>query len=160
MARINWEELKKDYLLGDYKSLNEFAKEKSLKVNGNFKKQTKGWTEEKELKENQKSTKIIEGTLKRQIDYEVDRNTRHLQLWDALLDLVDEVVNGKDQHLQTKAGNINVYAMEKLTSIVERAQKGQRLAEGMDVEKQQSVDVTSFVDALNASVDEGSTDEE
>lgn len=160
MARINWEELKKEYLLGDYKSLNEFAKEKGLKRNGNFNKQTSGWAEEKATKEQQKGKEIVQGTLKRQIDYEVDRNTRHLQIWDALLDLVDEVVNGKDQHLQTKAGNINVYAMEKLTSIVERAQKGQRLAEGMDVENQQPVDMDDYIKALNGTAEEVWDDEE
>jgi hypothetical protein len=160
MARINWEELKKEFILGDYKSLRVFADKKGLKYNGNFMKKTKGWSDEKVAKGLQKSCKIVERTIEKQINHEVDRNTRHLNMWDTLLDIVDEVMNGKDQHLQTKAGNINVYAIEKLTSIVERAQKGQRLAEGLDMDKQQAVDVSPYVEALNGIADEVWNDEE
>lgn len=149
MARINWEALKQEYITGDYKSLSEFAKKKGLKRNGNFKTKTKGWAEEKARKEAQKSTEIINRTLERQIEREVDRNTLHLEVWDMLLAVVQEALADKERHLSNKAGNINVYALEKLSAIIDRIQKGQRLAEGLDQEQPVKVDVDAYVKALN-----------
>jgi hypothetical protein len=160
MARLNWEELKREFILGDYKSLTDFAKKKGLKRNGNFNKKTKGWAEEKATKEQQKSKEVVKGTLERQIQNEIDRNTAHLIAWDALLDIVMEMVTDKDKHLSTKAGARNVYALEKLSAVLDRIQKGQRLAEGMDQEKPQQVNVDLFVQALNATASEVWDDEE
>jgi hypothetical protein len=160
VTRINWEQLKKEFILGEYKSLRDFANKKGLKYNGNFMKKTKGWSDEKVAKGVQKSCEIVERTLERQIEHEVDRNTAHLQAWDALLDIVMEMVADRDKHLSTKAGARNVYALEKLSAVLDRIQKGQRLAEGIDQEKPQQVNVDLYVQALNATTSEVWDDEE
>jgi len=47
-------------------------------------------------------------------------------VWQALHD---------EKTIKTKDGKINIYALEKLALVVERVQKGQRLALGLDDKK-------------------------
>ena len=137
MAKYNWEELKQKFLLGDYKSLREFAEREGLNYKSSyFFKRTKGWANEKEAKEKQKRSKIIEEVTEKQIEQEVDYNLKHLQTWSKFLDIVSEALVAKDHHLTTKSGKINVYVLEKLANVMEKIQKGQRLSLGLD-EKQQ-----------------------
>ena len=50
MAKYNWNELEKEYILGDYKSVSAFLKYKKIPNNGSTKKSTKGWKEKKSTK--------------------------------------------------------------------------------------------------------------
>ena len=137
MAKINWDELKKDFILGDYKSLSEFADKKGLNRNGNFNKKTKGWTEEKAKKRKEKSNKIIEKTINKEVEKEVDRNTRHLNLTDKILDKVEKVLEEELTKITffgktTNTKIIQHSKLEKLMNILEKAQKTHRLSEGLD----------------------------
>lgn len=134
MARYDWEALRQKFLLGDYKSLREFAEREGLNYKSSyFFKRTKGWIEEKEAREKEKRSKIIEGAIERQIKQEIDWNTRHLEIWGKLLAIILEAVEDyRLQFVSEKTGRLNVYAMEKVANIIEKAQKGQRLALGMD----------------------------
>lgn len=73
MAKYNWKELEKEYILGDYKSVSAFLKEKEIPNNGSTKKSTKGWKEKKVLKEDQKSTKIIEKVIEKESTKEAEK---------------------------------------------------------------------------------------
>lgn len=66
MAKYNWKQLEKEYILGEYKSVSAFLKEKNIPNNGSTKKSTKGWKNKKVLKEEEKSTKTIEKTIEKQ----------------------------------------------------------------------------------------------
>lgn len=101
MAQYNWDELKKEFIIGDYKSLNEFADIKGLTRNGNFNKKTKGWAEEKATKEQQKGNKIIDKTIEKVAEKEANRNARILSLADRLADKVDEAINQLEQYVIT-----------------------------------------------------------
>lgn len=71
MAKYDWEQLEKEYILGDYKSVSAFLKEKGIdNTSGSSKKATKGWKEKKALKEHQKSTKTIEKTIEKESEKE------------------------------------------------------------------------------------------
>jgi hypothetical protein len=60
-AKYNWEKLKQDFILGDYKNLKEFAKKKNLNyTSGAFKKATTGWQKLKKNNKQNKSKKVIE----------------------------------------------------------------------------------------------------
>jgi hypothetical protein len=125
MARYNWEELKQKFLLGDYKSLRKFAECEGLNYKSSyFFKRTKGWIEEKEAREKEKRSEIIERVIEKQIEQEVDWNTAHLNAWGELLNIVNEILKARDAQL-SKNGKINVYALEKIANILEKIQKGQ-----------------------------------
>ena len=65
MAKYDWKQLEKEYILSDHKSVSSFLKDKGIKTSGSTKKNTKGWKEKKGLKEYQKSTKIIEKVIEK-----------------------------------------------------------------------------------------------
>lgn len=136
MSSIDWIGLKKDYIIGNYKSLSSFAEKKGLNINGNFKKKTKGWTDEKVLKGTEMSTKIINRTIERIIDREVDRNTKHLMVWDKILSKIDKLADKENIEVPTRDGIINIDVNHKhlaeLATAMDKVQKGQRLAEGLD----------------------------
>lgn len=51
MSKYNWKELEKEYIIGDYKSVSSFLKEKNILNNGTTRKNTKGWKSKKRQKE-------------------------------------------------------------------------------------------------------------
>lgn len=133
MARYDWEALKREFLLGDYKSAREFALKKGLRYNSYFRQKTKEWTEEKLTLSRLKHDKVIKGTLEEQVRQEIDWNTRHLEIWGKLLAIILEAVEDyRLQFVSEKTGRLNVYALEKVANIIEKAQKGQRLSLGLD----------------------------
>lgn len=138
----------------DYKSLREFAEREGLKYNGNFRKKTKGWDKEKGAKEEQKRSKIIEAVLEKQIQHEIDRNTRHLIAWDKFLQAIEEAMENYRHHFFSKeSGRLNPYALEKAASVLKMAQEGQRKALGLD-EKTEKDDgsLKELADAIRESI--------
>jgi hypothetical protein len=130
-ARYDWEALKKEFLLGDYKSVQEFARKKNLPVNAHFFRKTKGWAEEKRELRERKERKITEAVVKEQIKQEIDWNLTHLRLWGEFLNILQKALNDKGS-IQNKDGKISAYVLEKFANVMEKAQKGQRLALGLD----------------------------
>ena len=49
MAKYDWKQLEKEYILSNYKSVSSFLKDKGIKPSGSTKKSTKGWKEKKVL---------------------------------------------------------------------------------------------------------------
>ena len=71
MAKYNWKQLEKEYILSDYNSVSAFLKNKGISTtNGNTKKATKGWKKKKALKEEIKSTKTIEKVIEKEAERE------------------------------------------------------------------------------------------
>ena len=70
VAKYDWIALKKEYILGDYKSVSAFLKEKGIKATGNTNKQTKGWNNKKAEKEQKKGNKIIEKVIEKESEKE------------------------------------------------------------------------------------------
>lgn len=73
MAKYDWKQLEKEYILGEYKSVSSFLKEKNIPNNGSTKKSTKGWKSKKVLRENQKSAKIIEKVIEKESEKEANK---------------------------------------------------------------------------------------
>jgi hypothetical protein len=152
VARLDWINLKKEYMLGDYKSLREFSDLKGLKYNGNFMIKTKGWNDERVAIQLKRSCKIIEKTIEKISDKESDRNVRFLNMSDMATDAIEEYLKEKHykQHVvkykyydcegkptkdELKAVKLSVAdtkAFSNMMGSLERIQKGQRLAEGLD----------------------------
>jgi hypothetical protein len=146
VARRNWEELKKEFMLGDYKSLKEFADKKGINYDY-LRRKTKGWLKERVTKQSQKSHKIIEKTIEKQIEHEVDYNTTHLKLWGEFLNILSEAL--KDiENIKTRDGKISAAALEKLANVMDKAQKGQRLALGLDEQKQDNTELLNKVNEI------------
>jgi hypothetical protein len=152
MANIkyNWIELKKEFILSNYNTLKEFAESKEMKYDATFRKRAVGWLDEKQLKDHTKATKVIEKTIEKATDREANRNIKHLKLWDGVSDVIEEMLINKKDEL-TKGDHYNIYALEKLATILEKIQKGQRLAEGLDKDDkdQQKGNLDSLLEVFN-----------
>lgn len=73
MAKYDWKQLEKEYILSDYKSVSAFLKNKGVKNNGTTRKYTTGWKEKKRQKEDEKNTKIIEKTIEKESEKEAQQ---------------------------------------------------------------------------------------
>ena len=73
MAKYNWKQLEKEYILSDYKSVSAFLRDKGIEQNGNTYKNTKGWKSKKEEKEEKKSSKTIEKTIEKESEKEAQQ---------------------------------------------------------------------------------------
>jgi len=155
MARYDWEALRQKFLLGDYKSLREFAECEGLNYKSSyFFKRTKGWIEEKEAREKEKRSKIIERVIEKQIEQEIDYNLTHLKLWGEFLNILQEALGDK-RNIKSKDGKISAYILEKFANVMEKAQKGQRLALGLDNQNEINNDsLKELVEAIRKSEEE------
>ena len=73
MAKYDWKQLEKEYVLSDYKTVSAFLKDKGIKQNGSTKNRTKGWKNKKVLKEDKKSTKTIEKVIEKESEKEAQQ---------------------------------------------------------------------------------------
>lgn len=94
MAKYDWKQLEKEYILSNYKSVKEFLRSKNIKSTGNTNKQTKGWTEKKATKEQQKSNKIIEKVIEKQSEKKANKI---IQVKDVANDLLSKIVQANDE---------------------------------------------------------------
>ncbi|WPX08240.1 hypothetical protein [Anaerocellum danielii] len=133
MPCYDWEGLKSEFILGSYRSLKEFAEAKNINY-GLLRNKAKGWLQEKRQVERTKNNLIVEKTIQKHAELACDYNSLHVEYWNRLLDLVRQALYD-DKTIRTKEGKINVYALEKLADVIEKVQKGQRLALGLDEKK-------------------------
>src|SRR5262249_31049330 len=90
----------------------------------------------------------------------VSLNVRHYRFWELTLVKLSEVLKA--------SGNLDIREMERVAGILERAQKGQRLAKGLSVSgeteeqvrAQAQAEIRSLIDAFVDAVKENVPDEE
>lgn len=120
MAKYDWNQLEKEYILGDYKSVSAFLKEKNIKSTGNTNKQTKGWAEKKATKERKKSSRTVEKVIEKQSDIDSDQivkvNDVANKLLSKIMNATDELNTNMDMFGNTHTGIINRADIKKLTS--------------------------------------------
>lgn len=73
MAKYDWTQLEKEYILSDYKTVADFLKSKNISRNGSTQKNTKGWNEKKVNKELKKSEKVIEKVIEKESENEAQQ---------------------------------------------------------------------------------------
>ncbi len=73
MAKYDWKQLEKEYILSDYKSIKDFLENQNIKYNGNAREKTKGWTIKKVTKQEEKSNKVIEKVTEKEAEKEAEQ---------------------------------------------------------------------------------------
>ena len=99
MAKYNWKELEKEFILGDYKSINAFLKSKNIPKNGNTQKATKGWGTKKSAKEVQKSSKTIEKVIEKESTKEANEILKTKDTAEKLLKKINESIEELDRYV-------------------------------------------------------------
>lgn len=116
MAKYDWKQLEKEYILSNYKSVSSFLKDKGISINGSTKKSTKGWKNKKVLKEEQKSTKVIEKVIEKESEKEANKI---IQVKDVANDLLSKIVqanNELNKHLAKHKTKVKAVVYDKKTS--------------------------------------------
>lgn len=120
MAKYDWKQLEKEYILSNYKSVKEFLNNKEIKYNGNARDKTKGWTEKRVIKQEEKSNKIVEKTI------EIESKKEAQQIVDIRLianDLALNIIKANketnlyiDKYGEIQIGLIDRKGLKQLTS--------------------------------------------
>lgn len=73
MAKYDWKQLEKEYILGDYKSISAFLREKGISRNKTTNAQTKEWNIKKHQKDIEKTSKTIEKVIEKEAEREAEK---------------------------------------------------------------------------------------
>ncbi len=98
MAKYDWKQLEKEYILSDYKSVSSFLESKGIKQSGSTKKSTKGWKNKKVLKEDKKGTKIIEKVIEKEAEKEAQKIVNVKDVANELLRKIVQASSELDRH--------------------------------------------------------------
>lgn len=113
MEKYDWIALKQDFLLGEYKSVSDFFKQKGIKDNSRNRTYTKDWKNEKW----KNSGKIVEKTVEKVIEeISTEQAKTIVKIDDAANDLVVKIMEA--------TGQLNIYVDmfgNQHTSIVDRS---------------------------------------
>lgn len=94
MAKYDWKQLEKEYILSDYKSVSAFLKGKEIKNNGTTRKYTSGWKNKKRQKEDEKATKVVEKTIEKESEKE---SSQIVQIKDVANDLLTKIAKANEE---------------------------------------------------------------
>lgn len=124
--KYDWAKLRRKFITGDYSTVKEFAEKEKIPY-ALARKHSADWLEQKRTIKQHKENKIIENVLNKQITSASDINERHIAAFNKALDIAEQ---GLDECLT--ADGINASKFEKIVDSLQKIQKGQRLALGMD----------------------------
>ena len=136
----DWNKLKIEYVTGDFMDQRTFAAYtgidygylRNMSCATNPKNNGKSWEEEKKEYLEERATEIRSRTLEMQAEKEADRNTQHLMAWDNFLKEVTRIL--ADYTVTIGQAGVSIFALERLANIMDKLQRGQRLALGLDKE--------------------------
>lgn len=137
MAKYDWIALEKEYILGDYKSVSSFLKDKGISNNGTTRRHTSGWKDKKRQKEDKKATKTIEKIIEKQSNE--DANTI-VKINDVANKLLKKVMEAADKTYTTDSIKKLTSALKDLKDIIPQ--------------KQEDEEDNSFVEALNGKIED------
>lgn len=151
MAKYDWIALEKEYILGDYKSVSSFLKDKGISNNGTTRRHTSGWKDKKRQKEDKKATKTIEKIIEKQSNEDANTIVKINDVANELLKKVMKATEELNIHVDMfgnqHKGIIDRSDIKKLTSA---------LKDLKDIipQKQEDEEDNSFVQALNGKVED------
>lgn len=152
MAKYDWNKLEQEYILGDYKSVSAFLKEKGINPTGNTNKQTKGWNNKKAKKEQKRGNKTIEKVIEKQSTEDaktiITINDVANKLLEKVLKATSELNIHTDMFGNQHKGTIDRGDVKKLTSALKD------LRDIIPVKPEEESEDNSFIEALSGKVED------
>ena len=142
---IDWEALRIDYMKNNYADLKEFADHHKLNY-GTVRNRCAGFADEKTRYKGKVSDLALVRSQENDVMTTAQRNLYHVELWDRFLSVVSDALQC-DSTIKTSDGGYRVGTIERLSNILEKAQKGQRLALGMDKETKDTKNLLGEISA-------------
>lgn len=129
--KYNWSSLRNSFINGDYKNLKDFSKAKKIPYK-TLVERARGWLEEKQAKDREKTEQIgqrlFERAISREIEREFSRNTEILTVHDNLITVLKNIPPEKLERMAIEAPR----SFSSLTNALINLQKVHRTAEGLD----------------------------
>lgn len=110
MAKYDWKQLEKEYILSDCKSVNAFLKSKGISRNKTSNTQTKEWNIKKHQRSIQKTSKIIEKVTEKESQKDAEKI---LQIKDVANELLKKIIKANSEL------NMHIAKNKKKTKTVE-----------------------------------------
>ena len=89
------------------------------------------WVKAKKEFENEKALVTNDTLTQMYAGFKVSVNIKYHAAWEKLMNIVEMCLDNPDRYLFTKEGNIRWGALDVLSNLIDRAQKGQERANGM-----------------------------
>ena len=137
MAKYDWKQLEKDYILSNYKSIKDFLENTNIKYNGNPRVKTKGWTSKKVKKQEEKSNKVIEKVTEKKAEKEADKI---IKVKDVANDLLKKIVQASNEI------NMHLARNKRKTKTVEYDYKTNKPSKEMIDEQEE---IKSYIDIID-----------
>lgn len=137
MAKYDWKQLEKEFILSNYKSVSGFLKSKDIKNNGTTRKHTVGWKDKKRQNEDKKATKIIEKVTEKESEKEAKKI---LQVKDVANDLLIKIAQANNEL------NTHLAKSKKKTKTVKYDYKTNKPKEEKIEEVEEIKDYISIID--------------
>lgn len=121
MAKYNWQQLEKEYILSNHKTVSSFLRDKKIPNNGSTRKQTSGWKDKKRDKQDKTMTKTIQKVIEKESEKEANKIVKVNDVANKLLEKImvatDELNKSTDMFGTIHDSSIiDRVALKKLTS--------------------------------------------
>lgn len=99
MAKYDWKQLEKEYILSEYKSVSDFFRNKNIPNNSRNRSNTKGWKEKKCKKSDSVVAKTIEKVIEKESEQEAQKILEVKNVANDLLQKIVQANNELNMHL-------------------------------------------------------------
>lgn len=151
MAKYDWIALEKEYILGDYKSVSSFLKDKGISNNGTTRRHTSGWKDKKRQKEDKKATKTIEKIIEKQSNEDANTIVKINDVANELLKRVMEATEELNIHVDM-FGNQHKSIIDR--SDIKKLTSALKDLKDIIPQKQEDEEDNSFIEALNGKIED------
>lgn len=151
MAKYDWIALEKEYILGDYKSVSSFLKDKGISNNGTTRRHTSGWKDKKRQKEDKKATKTIEKIIEKQSNEDANTIVKINDVANELLKRVMKATEELNIHVDM-FGNQHKSIIDR--SDIKKLTSALKDLKDIIPQKPEDEEDNSFVEALNGKIED------
>lgn len=100
--KYDWNELEREFLTGNYRSVNQFFKEKGISRNKSSIEKTKNWEQKKHTKNTQKTHRIVEKVIEKQAEIEAEQKVKVNDVAQRLLEKIDIATDELNKYVNKK----------------------------------------------------------
>ena len=139
MAKYNWQELEKEFLLGDYKSVNDFLTTKKISYGSGARKNTRDWKVKKTKKSQRKTEKVIEKVIEKESTKEANKILKTKDTAERLLQKINDSIEELNKYIAKTTTK---------TKTVEFDYKALKPKKEVTIEKDEMAEYFSIIDRL------------
>ena len=100
--KYDWNELEREFVTGNYKSVNQFFKEKGISRNKSSIEKTRSWEQKKHTKNTKKTHRIVEKVIEKQAEIEAEQKIKINDVAQRLLEKIDIATDELNKYVNKK----------------------------------------------------------